>query len=112
MSVVRVKPYMKVCLKGGCAVCAIYEPHPYRASALPGALDIGTGDDAWCWVYYDWCGNPVGIMESCDGVPEGEIVDMFTAENVGSQNLADYLNIEQAEFVEAWARKHKEDNHD
>lgn len=100
----ELKPYMKICLKGGCAVCAIFEPHPYRVSALPGDADIGIGDDEWCWVYYDWCGNPVGIMESYDGMPEGEIVSAFTAENIGNQDLADYLNKEQPEFVAAYYR--------
>lgn len=105
------KPYMKICFNGGGAVCAIYEPHPFRASALPGDLDIGISNDEWCWVFYDWVGNPVGLMESNDGVPEGEIVVMFTSENVGSQDLADYLNKENPEYVEAWYRRmNNEDN--
>ena len=49
----------------------------------------GINDDEWCWVYYDWCGNPIGLSEDA---PNGKVVDMFTEENLGSQSLADYLN--------------------
>jgi hypothetical protein len=49
----------------------------------------GINDDEWCWVYYDWCGNPIGLSEE---MPDGEVVDKFTKENLGSQELADYLN--------------------
>ena len=96
----NLKPYMKVCVKSSGAVGAVYEPHPFRDRALP--VSIGIGNDQWCWVFYDYCGNPVGILE--DGMPEGEIVPMFTAENVYSQQLADYLNKENSEYVAAWYR--------
>lgn len=96
------KPYMKVCVKSNGAVGAVYEPHPFRERALPGDLDIGIGNDQWCWVFYDWCGNPVGILE--EGMPDGEVVPMFTAENVWNQSLADYLNKENPEDVAAWYR--------
>ena len=43
-----------------------------------------------CWVYYDWCGNPVYLS---DTQPDGELVPEFTAENIGDENLAKYLNI-------------------
>lgn len=110
----ELKPYLKVILRDSYAVCAIYEPHPFRASALKAAVaqcgKIGVGytgieDDAWCWVYYDWCGNPVGIGED---FPKGEIVEKFTAEKLwGNQGLADYLNKENADFVKAWKEAHK-----
>ena len=51
-------------------------------------------DDAWCWVYYDWCGNAIGVGNQ---KPEGYPVDKFTAEHFhGDQNLADYLNYEMS----------------
>lgn len=77
----KYKPYTKILVINdfyGC--CAIYEPSPFRKD-----------DNDWCWVYYDWCGNPVGISGD---PPCGELVDKFTAENIGSQDLADYLNKE------------------
>lgn len=77
----KYKPYTKVLTSKdfyGC--CAIYEPNPFRRD-----------DSEWCWVYYDLCGNPVGLS---DGMPAGEVVDKFTAENIGWQELADYLNKE------------------
>lgn len=76
------KPYTKVLVNNDFyGACAIYEKHPF-----------GDGSD-WCWVYYDWCGNPVGLSKD---MPKGEVVDKFTAENLGSQSLADYLNKEPA----------------
>lgn len=107
MGKAELKPYMKVCLKNGPAVCAIYEPHPFRTSALPGDLSMGISDDEWCWTYYDWCGNPIGIS---DDMPEGDVVPTFTAENVGSKELADYLNVEYPEFIEAWNRRVNDEN--
>lgn len=95
------KPYEKVVTSDCCgAVCAIYEPHPFRNCAIKyaveqngGAYNSNTGikDDVWCWVFYDWCGNPVGLSHER---PEGEVVDKFTAANVGDENLAEYLNKE------------------
>jgi hypothetical protein len=80
----KYNPYTKVInLKDFYGVCAIYERNPF-----------GDKDDL-CWVYYDWCGNAVGL--SMD-MPEGEVVDMFTEENIGNQKLADYLNIEPVNF--------------
>lgn len=77
-----IKPYTKVInLKDFYGACAIYERNPF-------------GDNL-CWVYYDWCGNPVGLsMET----PDGDVVDKFTEENIGSQSLADYLNKEPVNF--------------
>lgn len=99
----KYKPYAKVITTGGFyGSCAIYEPHPFRHSSMKEVLEqagykipknIGFPDDEWCWVYYDWIGNPIGL--SVD-MPEGEIVDKFTEENLGDQSLADYLNIESA----------------
>ena len=107
----QVKPYMKVLTPNRFAVCAIYEPHPFRPSVIAEAVEQSgrtphglpdVADDAWCWVYYDWCGNPVGLSSE---MPEGTVVDTFTEENIGSKSLADYLNCENAEAVEAWNRR-------
>lgn len=107
----ELKPYLKVILEHRFAVCAIYEPHPFRNCVIEEAIKqqgyemVGrssVNDNEWCWVYYDWCGNPVGLS---DGFPEGVIVDKFTAENIGSQSLADYLNTENEPALEAWKRR-------
>ena len=80
----KYKPYTKVInLKDFYGVCAIYERNP-----------IGDKPDL-CWVYYDWCGNPVGLSIE---MPKGEVVDKLTAENIGRQDLADYLNKEPVNF--------------
>ena len=99
----KYKPYAKVLtIDGFYGACAIYEPHPFRHSSMAEPLkqagykvpkNLGVHDDEWCWVYYDWCGNPIGMSEN---MPEGEMVDKFTEENLGSQSLANYLNIEPA----------------
>lgn len=95
------KKYAKVITKE--FLCAIYEPHPFRSSAISEAVGshVNTGilDDQWTWVYYDWCGNPVGTS---DEKPEGVEVDKFTTDNLDfswttpecAQNLVDYLNME------------------
>lgn len=95
------KPYEKVITtRDYYGVCAIYEPHPFRNSAIKLAVEqsgrvyksnTGINDDEWCWVFYDWCGNPVGLS---DEKPEGETVDKFTTENLGNEKLAEYLNKE------------------
>lgn len=99
----KYKPYEKVLtIDGFYGACAIYEPHPFRHSSMAEPLkqagykvpkNLGVSDDEWCWVYYDWCGNPIGMSED---MPDGEMVDKFTEENLGSKSLADYLNIEPA----------------
>lgn len=114
MSERELKPYLKVVLRNSYAACAVYEPHPFRNSAIKESVEqsgkkmvgnTGIEDTAWCWVYYDWCGNPVGIGED---FPEGEVVEKFTAEKLwGNQSLADYLNIENADFVKAWKETHE-----
>lgn len=77
----KYKPYTKVLnIKNFYGACAIYEPSPFRRD-----------DNDWCWVYYDWCGNPVGLGND---MPGGKVIDKFTVENIGSQDLADYLNKE------------------
>lgn len=103
MEHLKYKPYTKVITtKDYWGECAIYEPHPFRNSVIHSALEqvgkqssqhTGIKDGEWCWVFYDWCGNPIGLSEN---MPEGEVVDKFTEENIGSQNLADYLNVEPA----------------
>lgn len=112
MKKIELKPYLKVITpKHIYGVCAIYEPHPFRNSAIKESIEqnggvydghTGIDDMAWCWVYYDWCGNPIGLSDS---FPEGDLVDKFTAENIGSQSLADYLNKENEEFIKAWNRR-------
>lgn len=97
----KYKPYLKVITtEDYLGECAIYEPHPFRDRAIHSALEqrgmsssehTGINDDEWCWVYYDWCGNPIGLSGD---MPDGEVVDKFTKENLGNQQLADYLNIE------------------
>jgi hypothetical protein len=79
----KYKPYTKVLTtKDYYGECAIYEKNPF-------------GDDL-CWVYYDICGNPVGLSAE---MPDGEVVDKFTAEHFGGyQQLADYLNKEPINF--------------
>lgn len=84
-------------------LCAIYEPHPFRSKAISGAIgekvDTGIEDDAWTWVYYDFCGNPIGVSED---KPEGTEVDKLTFDNTDwnwttpecAQNIIDYLNKE------------------
>lgn len=113
----ELKPYKKILVKNMCAVCAIYEPHPFRNNVIKEAIEqsgytpcgsTGVADDAWCWVYYDWCGNPVGLTSE---MPEGVIVEKFTEENIGSKSLADYLNYENPEAIEAWSRRAEDGNH-
>jgi hypothetical protein len=98
----KYKPYTKVITtKDYYGECAIYEPHPFRDGAVKDAVEqsghiyntnTGIDDDEWCWVFYDWCANPVGLS---DEKPDGEVVDKFTAEHFyGYQHLADYLNEE------------------
>ena len=97
-------PYKKVLVNDCGAVCAIYEPHPFRKSAMPNGFDCGIDDNEWIWVFYDWCGNPVGISND---MPDGKEVQTFTEENIGSQSLADYLNKENSEAIERWRKAHE-----
>lgn len=96
------KPYEKVITtKDYYGECAVYEPHPFRNCVIKDAVeqsgrtynsDTGINDDEWCWVFYDWCGNSVGLS---DEKPEGEVVEKFTKENLyGNESLAEYLNKE------------------
>ena len=100
MNDIKLKPYLKVVTRNVIGVCAIYEPHPFRDSVIKEALETsrhtmsgstGIKDTEWCWVYYDWCGNPVGLGND---FPDGTIVDKFTKENLGDESLAEYLNQE------------------
>lgn len=102
------KKYSKIPLPKNCpiAIAAIYEPHPFRSNVISEAIghsiDTGIANDECCWVYYDWCGNAIGIG---DDLPDGEFVEMFTADNLGCEykystdkenyeRLAEYLNKE------------------
>lgn len=110
---IELKPYLKVVTAPKYyGICAIYEPHPFRNCAIKSAVEqsghtfnghTGVDDDAWCWNFYDWCGNCVGFSYE---MPEGEIVDKFTAEHFwGHQHIADHLNKDNEEFIEEWYRR-------
>ena len=81
----KYKPYTKVIPEESGCLCAIYEPHPFRSSAISEAMgskvNTGIADDEWVWVYYDWSCNPVGISV---GKPDGVEVDKFTTDNLGT----------------------------
>ena len=116
---IELKPYLKVLTnKKYYGICAIYEPHPFRNCAIKSAVEqsgytmnghTGVADNAWCWNFYDCYANCVGIS---DEMPEGEVVEKFTAEHFwGYQHIADHLNEENEEFVKEWnARKKKKNN--
>ena len=98
----KYKKYAKVIPEESGAICAIYEPHPFRSSVISEAVgsNINTGidNDEWVWVYYDWCCNPIGISI---GKPDGVEVDKFTTDNLDfswttpecAKKLIDYLNM-------------------
>ena len=85
------------------ACVAIYEPNPFRPEALstavkqygkkPGKkINLGDNnlDNQWCWVYYDWCGNPVGLGMD---VPEGRLTYQLKPEDfewMGYDNAVRY----------------------
>lgn len=89
----KYKAYTKVITtKDYYGECAIYEPHPFRNCGIQSSQHTGIEDDEWCWVFYDYCGNPVGLS---DKKPKGETVEKFTKENLyGNESLAEYLNKE------------------
>ena len=99
----KYKPYAKAVTNEPGCICAIYEPHPFRSSAISEALGLnantGITDDEWIWMYYNWCGNPVGTS---DEKPDGVEVDKFTVDNLDlswtnrecAQKLVNYLNRE------------------
>ena len=86
------EPYKKI-VHTNYGVCAIYENNPFRSSVISEAtnrkIETGIPDSAYTWVFYDWCGNPIGIS---DEKPVGDFVESFTEKNVGSKELAEYLN--------------------
>ena len=95
----KYKKYAKV-VTSVYSLCAIYEPHPFRSSAISEAVNshVNTGvtDDEWIWVHYDYCGNPIGLS---DEKPDGIEVDKFTVDNLDlswttpecAQNIIDYF---------------------
>jgi hypothetical protein len=110
---IELKPYLKVITSEKYyGVCAIYEPHPFRNCAIKSAVEqsghtmnghTGVADDAWCWNFYDCYANCIGFS---DEMPEGEIVDKFTAEHFwGYQHIADALNRENEDFKKEWYRR-------
>ena len=119
-----IRPYVKIVdLVNAYALVAIYEPNPFRPEALCGAVKqsgkkmgekISLGDDnldnQWCWVYYDWCGNPVGLGSE---VPEGRLTytlkpEDFDTDWLGYDNVVrycEYLNKEpNVEMKKEWYR--------
>lgn len=99
----RYEKYSKVTdINNAFALCAIYEPHPFRCSVISEAVGFKVNtkinDDEWVWVYYDWIGNPVGLSKE---KPIGKDVEKFTPNNLGfldddpnGISLANYLNKE------------------
>lgn len=115
-----IKPYMKIIeMENKYACVAIYEPHPFRPEALREAIessgkksdnyDTGVDGNQWCWVYYDWCGNPVGLSESA---PEGRLVYKLKPEDfewMGHDNAVrwcEYLNRENEKMKKQWEEKY------
>lgn len=119
-----IRPYIKVVdLVNVYGCVAIYEPNPFRPAAFLGAFEksnkrpskiINLGDKIddsdWCWVYYDWCGNPVGT--SAD-IPEGRLTYKLIPEDfewMGYENAVsycEYLNKEpNKEMIEEWRKRH------
>ena len=106
-----IRPYVKIVdLVNACACVAIYEPNPFRPEALCEAVKQSGGcqgqtihlgdnniDDQWCWVYYDWYGNPVGIGTE---VPEGRLTYKLEPKDFGwmgyenAVRWCEYLNRE------------------
>lgn len=119
-----IRPYIKIVdLVNAYACVAIYEPNPFRPEAFvdavrqsgkkPGKkIDLGDNslDDQWCWVYYDWCGNPVGLGSD---IPEGRLTYKLVPEDfewMGYDNAVrycEYLNKEpNKDMIEKWERQH------
>lgn len=118
-----IRPYIKVIdLVTALACVAIYEPNPFRPSAIKEAIesngkksdsyDTGVDDNEWCWVYYDWCGNPIGLGKD---VPEGRLTYKLKPEDfewMGYENAVrycEYLNREpNQEMKKQWEMKYGE----
>ena len=115
-----IRPYVKIVdLVNAYGCVAIYEPNPFRPKAILGAVKqsgkkpgkkINLGDnninDQWCWVYYDWCGNPVGLGKD---IPEGRLTYKLKPEDfewMGYDNAVrycEYLNKEpNQEMKDEW----------
>jgi hypothetical protein len=119
-----IRPYVKVIdLVNTYGCVAIYEPNPFRPEAICGAVKqsgkkpgkkINLGDDIdsqWCWVYYDWCGNPVGLGED---IPEGRLTYKLKPEDfewMGFDNAVrycEYLNKEpNQDMKKEWEKRHE-----
>jgi hypothetical protein len=121
-----IRPYIKVVdLVNQYACVAIYEPNPFRPEAICEAvkqvnkksskieiINIGDplDDESWCWVYYDWCGNPVGLGRD---TPEGRLTYKLMPKDfewMGYDNAVrycEYLNREpNKEMIEEWENKY------
>ena len=109
-------PYVKIVdLVNTYGMIAIYEPHPFRSSAISEAagtnVNTGISDDDWAWVYYDWCGNPVGTSHD---VPEGRLIYKVKPSDIQSWysyesdavRMCEYLNMENDELKREWEKRH------
>ena len=122
-----IRPYIKIVdLINAYACVAIYEPNPFRPEALceaikqsgkknGGKISLGDDnlDDQWCWVYYDWCGNPVGLGSD---VPEGRLTYKLKPDDfewMGYENAVrycEYLNKEpNIEMKKKWEELYGEE---
>ena len=117
-----IRPYVKIYdMECGFACIAVYEPHPFRDSAIQDAVKsigkksnqhTGIDDDEWCWIFYDWCGNPVAIS---DEMPEGKFTYQVKPEHfewMGHDNavrFCEYINKEPNTKAKiAWEMKYGE----
>ena len=69
-------------------------------------------DDDWCWIYYDWCCNPIGMSKD---VPEGKLVYKLKNEDFAwmsyenAERFCEYLNREpNIEMKMEWERQYGE----
>ena len=117
-----IRPYVKIYdMECGFACIAVYEPHPFRDSVIQDAVKsigkksnqhTGIDNDEWCWVFYDWCGNPVAIS---DEMPEGKFTYQVKPEHfewMGYDNavrFCEYINKEpNTKAKKAWEMKYGE----
>lgn len=91
-------PYVKIIdLVDAYGMIAIYEPHPFNTYE-------------WRWIYYDWCGNPVG--ESYDA-PEGRLIYKVKPSDIESRysnksdaiRMCEYFNLENDKAKNEWEKR-------
>ena len=120
-----IRPYVKVVdLVNDYGIVAIYEPNPFRPEAILGAfqksckkpgkvINLGNPieDESWCWVYYDWCGNPIGLGRD---VPEGRLTYKLKVGDfegwyteADEQRFVEYFNKEpNQKMKKEWEKKY------